>query len=148
MVPYPSGSTAPSVGGIGMSGVAAQCTIRCTLSYLERNITRIMPVLLAVLLAAFASFYPQLETAGYCLSGDCPEMSASAQPSSGAHGAGAHSSGAHGGGAAGSCLMAVLVSGLALAAAAAADRAWSAARSAILSSLSLCPEPPPPRPGY
>ena len=104
------------------------------------------PVILALIVAAFVTFYPQLETTGYCVAGDCPEISTSTQASGGAHGGGAH--GTHGPGSAGTCLMAVLIGGSALAAAAAARRAWTLPRSAIPRSLYLAPEPPPPRPGY
>ncbi len=38
-------------------------------------------VLLALLVAAFITFYPQLEAAGYCGSGSCPEVSYSAHAS-------------------------------------------------------------------
>lgn len=104
-------------------------------------------MILALIVAAFVTFYPQLETTGYCVAGDCPEISTSTQASGGgAHGGAAH--GAHGPGIAGSCLLAVILPGSALAAAAAARRAWMVPHSAILRSLYLCPEPPPPRPGH
>lgn len=106
-----------------------------------------MPVILALIVAAFVTFYPQLETTGYCVADNCPEISTSAQASGGgAHGAAAH--GAHGPGPAGICVMAVLIPGSALAAAAAARRAWTVPHSAILHSMYFSPEPPPPRPGY
>jgi hypothetical protein len=38
-------------------------------------------LLLALLVAAFITFYPQLEAAGYCGSGSCPEVSYSAHAS-------------------------------------------------------------------
>lgn len=104
-------------------------------------------MLLALLVAAFVTFYPQLDATGYCLAGDCPEVSASAQVSGagGANGGGAH--GLHGPGPAGTCLMAVLISGSALAAAAAARRVWSLPRGAAPPSLCFSPDPPPPRAG-
>jgi hypothetical protein len=87
--------------------------------------------LLALLVAAFITLYPQLEAGGYCGDGSCPEVSHSA-PASGALVA----SGA-------SFVVAVLVAIPTIARAFAFRLALSAAPALV--GITISPETPPPR---
>jgi hypothetical protein len=90
-------------------------------------------LLLALLMAAFITFYPQLEAGGYCGAGSCPEVSYSAPASGGIVASGA------------SFVVAVLVAIPAIT----FVRGVSLARSApppALVGITLSPETPPPRP--
>lgn len=116
-----------------MRANAARCTIPSSLKSLARNIFQTIPVLVALLVTAFVTLYPQLDATGYCSGAECAETSAYA------HG--------FGGGLAGSCLLAAaLVSGSALAAASTARLARSQLSGVTPRSLCLSPEPPPPKP--
>ena len=108
--------------------------------------SRVIPVLLALLVAAFVSFYPQIEAEGYCVGEACPEIASSAHASGGASGGG-HTEAAHGVGGAGLCLVAAaLISGSVLAVASVANIARLAAYSgASLRNLCLSPDTPPPQ---
>ena len=91
-----------------------------------------LTVALAVLVVAFVSLYPYLDSAGYCDRGGCPEM---AQLSH-AHHADSPAPGA----------VAVLAaSGAAAAALASASRRWVTEHRRPAEPC-LPPEPPPPRP--
>jgi hypothetical protein len=107
---------------------------------------RATPALMALIVAMFVSFYPQVGAAGYCVGDVCPEIASSTHASGGASG-GAHTGGTHGTGVTGLCLVAAaLVSGSALAAASAAGLARLAAYSgAPPRSLCLSPDTPPPQ---
>ena len=94
-------------------------------------------LLFAVLAAAFITFYPQLDAAGYC--GDaCPEVSYPAQ------GVGEASGGA--GGAGVSFVVAALVLSSALVSGRAAAQAALLPEPEDLVGLAFPPEVPPPRP--
>ena len=97
---------------------------------------RIQYLLFALLIAAFVSFYPQLDAAGYCDGGGCPEVSYSA------HGAGAGS----GGGSGISFVVAALVVVPSVLCARASRSALMSCSADVLSSIALPPEVPPPRP--
>ncbi|WP_152670686.1 hypothetical protein [Rubrobacter aplysinae] len=113
---------------------------------LRHDTLQAMPVLAALLVAAFVAFYPQLEVAGYCVGGGCPEVS-SVSSATHASGGGSHAGGAHGvGGVSGVCLLAALVSGSVLAVARTPRLAsLIAASRRVLPSLCLSPDPPPPQ---
>jgi hypothetical protein len=101
-----------------------------------RSPVRTPYLLLALLVAAFIILYPQLEAAGYCGDGSCPEVSHSAPASGPASGALA-ASGA-------SFVVAVLVAIPTIARALAFRLALPAAPPALV-GITLSPETPPPR---
>ncbi len=90
-------------------------------------------LLFALLVAAFITFYPQLEAAGYCGSGSCPEVSYSAPASGGIVASGA------------SFVVAVLVAIPAITFVRGVSLARSASPPALV-GITLSPETPPPRP--
>ena len=99
---------------------------------------RIQYLLFALLMAVFVSFYPQLDAAGYCDGGGCPEVSYSA------HGAGAASGGPGGSGI--SFVVAALVVVPSVLRARASRSALMSCSADVLVGIALSPEVPPPRP--
>ena len=90
-------------------------------------------LLLALLVAAFITFYPQLEAGGYCGDGSCPEVSYSAPASGGLVASGA------------SFVVAVLVAIPAITFLRGVRFARSAPPPALV-GITVSPETPPPRP--
>ncbi len=99
-----------------------------------RSPVRTPYLLLALLVAAFITFYPQLEAGGYCGDGSCPEVSYSASASTSG---GIVASGA-------SFVVAVLVAIPTIARALAFRLALPAPPPALV-GITLSPETPPPR---
>jgi len=102
-----------------------------------RSPVRTPYLLLALLVAAFITLYPQLDAAGYCGDGSCPQVSHSA-PASGAAVGGLVAAGA-------SFVVAVLVA-IPMIRFARAARFAPWAPPAALVGITLSPETPPPRP--
>ena len=90
-------------------------------------------LLIALLVAAFITFYPQLEAGGYCGEGSCPEVSYSAPLSGGIIASGA------------SFVVAVLVAIPAITILRGVRFARSSPPPALV-GIALSPETPPPRP--
>ncbi len=88
--------------------------------------------MLALLVAAFITFYPQLEAGGYCGDGSCPEVSYSAPASGGFVAPGA------------SFVVAVLIAIPAITFVRGVRFARSAPPSALV-GITVSPETPPPR---
>lgn len=95
-------------------------------------------LLFALLVAAFISFYPQLDATGYCGDGGCPEVS---HP---AHAAGAATGGTIAAGA--SFVVAALVAVPGVLLARAAGSTLPMPPPGVLFGITLSPETPPPRP--
>lgn len=100
---------------------------------------RVPYLLFALLVSAFVTFYPQLDAAGYCDGGGCPEVSYSA------HGvAGMGSGGAGGSGI--SFVVAALVAVPGALYACASRSVLVSCSIDVLLSITLPPEVPPPQP--
>ena len=93
---------------------------------------RIRHLLFALLVAAFITFYPQLDAAGYCDGGGCPEVSYQAS------GGAAVASGV-------SFVVAALVAVPVVPPARVARLAQPVAPPDVLFGITLSPETPPPR---
>ena len=105
-----------------------------------RSSVRTPYLLLALLVAAFITLYPQLEAARYCGDGSCPEVSHSAPASGPASGLASGAPVASGA----SFVVAVLVALPTIVRALAFRLAISAPPSALV-GITLSPETPPPR---
>lgn len=101
--------------------------------WVVRPRVRIRHLLFALLTAAFVTFYPQLDAAGYCDGGGCPEVSYSAS------GGAAISSGV-------SLVVAALVAVPGLLFSRAAGFTLPMPPPDVLFGITLSPETPPPRP--
>ncbi|CAA9454518.1 MAG: hypothetical protein AVDCRST_MAG02-1373 [uncultured Rubrobacteraceae bacterium] len=96
-------------------------------------------LLFALLVAAFITFYPQLDAGGYCGDGGCPEVSYPAHAAGAATGAASVASGA-------SFVVAALVAVPGVLLVRAAGSVLPMPPPGVLFGITLSPETPPPRP--
>ena len=97
-----------------------------------RSTVGIRHLLFALLVAVFVSFYPQLDAAGYCDGGGCPEVSYSAHGSGGASAV--------------SFVVAALVAAPGVLPARAYRSSTPSWGTDVLFGIDLPPDVPPPRP--
>ena len=118
-----------AVGGLSLRPVRGMYNL-----YVVRSTVSPSYLLFALLVAAFITFYPQLDAAGYCGDGGCPEVSYPAHASGGAVAPGV------------SFVVAVLVAVSGILPARAARFVLLTPPPDALVGIILSPETPPPRP--